>query len=221
MENFDMLLNLIEHPEKYSQDEVLEILSNPEMKGIYETLCKTSSALNSNDRISVEFIDMEWQRLSTEYSVEPKHRRSFVRRLLPSSRIASLAVIILTSVVALAVGIVVTVSVEDKKTEVTNVEMPIEQTNKSIAFSDTAIASPKDLKVEEAPIIFENTSFEEILKAISDYYNVTVEFKNQEIAGMHLFYKFDTRQPLDDIIEQLNTFDRIDIRKEGNILIVE
>ena len=38
---------------------------------------------------------------------------------------------------------------------------------------------------------------------------------------MHLFYKFDTRQPLDDIIEQLNTFDRIDIRKEGNTLIVE
>ncbi|MDE7420655.1 MAG: DUF4974 domain-containing protein [Muribaculaceae bacterium] len=221
MENYDMLLNLIEHPDKYSQDVVLEILSNPEMKGIYDTLCKTSSSLNSNDQISDEFIDLEWQRLSTEYSVEPKYRRSFVRRLLPSSRIASLAVIILTSMVALAVGIAVTVSVIDQKSEVTNVEMPIEQTNKSIAFCDTAIASPKDLKVEEAPIIFENTSLEEILNAVSEQYDVSVEFKNQETARIHLFYKFDARQSLEDIVEQLNTFDRIDIRKEGNTLIVE
>ena len=221
MENYNILLDLVEHPDKYSKDEVFEILSNPEMKDIYMMLCKTSSALNSTDRISNEFIDSEWLRLHTEYSVENQHRRSFVRRLLPSSRIASLVVIILTSVVALAVGIVVTVSVEDKKTEVTNVEMPIELTNKSIAFSDTAIASPKDLKAVEAPIIFENTSLEEILNAVSEQYDVSVEFKNQEKARIHLFYKFDARKPLEDIVEQLNTFDRIDIRKEGNTLIVE
>lgn len=74
---------------------------------------------------------------------------------------------------------------------------------------------------EVNPVIFEDTSLEEILKAISEYYDVRVEFKDQESSGIHLFYKFDSRLPLEDILEQLNTFDRIDIRKEGNILIIE
>ena len=35
MENYEIILDLVEYPEKYSQSEVREILSNPEMKWIY------------------------------------------------------------------------------------------------------------------------------------------------------------------------------------------
>ena len=141
--------------------------------------------------------------------------------ILPSSRIASFAVIILSSVVALAVGIAVTISVVDKKTEVNQVVKPLANAKMTATFSDTVTMSPDYRATEVYPVIFEDTSLEEILKAVSKHYDVSVEFKSQESAGIHLFYKLDTRQPLDDIIEQLNTFDRIDIRKEGNILIVE
>ncbi|MDE7345734.1 MAG: DUF4974 domain-containing protein [Muribaculaceae bacterium] len=222
MENYDIMLDLTEHPEKYSPDEVREFLSHPEMKEIYEILCKTSSVLNSNDRISDEFIDMEWQRLNTEYSAEHKNGKPFFKRLLiPSSRIASFVVIILTSMVALAVGIVVSVSVIDKKTDAPEVEKPLETSNKTMTFSDTITMSPKDMKAEVNPVIFEDASLEEILKVISEHYDVRVEFRDQESSGIHLFYKFDSRLPLEDILDQLNTFDRIDIRKEGNLLIVE
>lgn len=222
MENYDIILDLTEHPEKYSPDEVREFLSHPEMKEIYEILCKTSSALNSNDRISDEFIDSEWQRLNTVFPAEHKNGKPFFKRLLiPSSRIASFVVIILTSVVALAVGIVVSVSVVDKKPEAPQVEKPLETSKKTPTFSDTITMSHKDMMEEVNPVIFEDTSLEEILKAISEYYDVRVEFKDQESSGIHLFYKFDSRLPLEDILEQLNTFDRIDIRKEGNILIIE
>ena len=221
METYEIILDLVEYPEKYSPSEVREILSNPEMKGIYEILCKTSSALHSNNRITDEFIDTEWQRLNTEYSVDHKKRKSFARRFLPSSRIASLAVIILTSMIALAVGIAVKVSIVDKKTHVSLVEKPLVQADEMTAFSDTATVSLKEMKAEAVPMIFEDTSLEDILKTVSEHYNVALEFKSQESAGIHLFYKFDFRQPLEDIIEQLNTFDRIDIKKDGNILIVE
>ena len=222
MENYDMLLNLVENPDKYSPMEIREILSNPERKEIYEILCKISSALNSNDRISDEFIDTEWLRLNSENSVDLKSRKPFFRHwILPSSRIASFAVIILSSVVALAVGIAVTISVVDKKTEVNQVVKPLANAKRTATFSDTVIMSPEDRATEVYPVIFEDTSLEEILKAVSKHYDVSVEFKSQESAGIHLFYKLDTRQPLDDIIEQLNTFDRIDISKEENILIVE
>ena len=122
---------------------------------------------------------------------------------------------------ALAVGIAVTISVVDIKTEVNQVEKPLADAKKTASFSDKVTMSPEDRATEVYPVIFEDTSLEEILKAVSKHYDVSVEFKSQESAGIHLFYKLDTRQPLDDIIEQLNTFDRIDISKEGNILIVE
>lgn len=223
MENYDLILDLVEYPEKYSPDEVREFLAHPEMKEFYETLCKTSSALNSNDRISDEFIDSEWQRLHSEYTKKQKqyNRIPSIRSFLPSSRVASFTIILLTSLAALAFGIAVTVSVVDKKSGPKHDEISSGHSDTTTLNNDSVTVSPKYLKAKVGPVIFEDAPLEDILKAISEYYGVDVNFKSQETAGIHLFYKFDSKQSIDEILEQLNTFDRIDISKEGNTLIVE
>lgn len=223
MENYDIILDLVEHPEKFSPENVHEILSNPEMKDLYNTLCRTSSALNANYHISDEQIDMEWQRLHSEYTKKQKQYniKSFIRRFLPSSRVASFTVILLTSLAALAFGIAVTVSVVEKKSKPKHDEISSEHSVMTTLDNDSIPVSPKYLKDEIGPVIFEDVPLEDILKAISENYGVDVKFISQETAVIHLFYKFDSEQPIDEILEQLNTFDRIDIRKEGNTLIVE
>lgn len=221
MEKYDIILDLIEHPEKYSQEKVREILSEPDIKYLYNMLCKTSSALNSNDQISEERIELEWAQLNSKSSKELCKRRPFIRRLASSSRVASFAVITLTSMAALAVGIIVSVSVVDNGSVSKHAEKPLEQTIDVTSLNDTTAISQENLSTEDNPVIFEDTPLEDILKTISEYYGVDVKFISQETAGIHLFYKFDSRQSIDDILEQLNTFDRIDIRKEGDFLIVE
>ena len=47
MDRYELVLEIIEHPEKYSADRLSEIFSDPETKKIYNLLCKTDSAIEA------------------------------------------------------------------------------------------------------------------------------------------------------------------------------
>lgn len=54
---YDIVLDIVEHPGKYSPGYVKEILSDSEARDIYNLLCKTVSAIESDKGIDVE---AEW-----------------------------------------------------------------------------------------------------------------------------------------------------------------
>ena len=51
MDKYDVALDIIEHPENYTSAQLSEILSDPEMREIYNVLVKTQSAAKSRDTI--------------------------------------------------------------------------------------------------------------------------------------------------------------------------
>ena len=220
MDRYDTLLNLIESPESFSSDEICSLLSDMETEKLYKLLCQTASAMNSNDAVSYEDIDREWERLITRKPEPHYNMRTVMHCFRPSSRAASVSTIILTSLGALALGIAVTLSVVEIKPKKIYSD---EQTAMNVQALEEVERKPQPEKIqsgEATPVIFENVSLMEILKFVSEQYGVTVEFRNPETADIHLFYKLDSCLPLEEIIEQLNTFERIDIYFEDNSLIV-
>ena len=211
MDKYDTLLDLIEYPEKYSTKEVCELMSETEMKDIYTIISKTVSTLKSEYTLSDEFIDSEWKRLDSQ------SRKHFFF----SSRAASVAIVIFTSVVALAVGIAVSVSIVNKDSIPVLTDASSGSAEKIADTVDSATSSKREVDGESSSVIFEDSTLEEILKMIADHYNVSVEIRNTDAAGIHMFYKFDPSKQLEDIVEQLNTFDRIEICFEGNTIIVD
>ena len=103
MDKYDHVLDIIEHPENYTSELLAEILSDQEARAIYNLLCKTESAIKASGEPDV---DAEWERFSQKSAVS--RRRSF---LWAGSRAASIVAIVATSIVAVAAGIAVTVSV--------------------------------------------------------------------------------------------------------------
>ncbi|MFA4087158.1 MAG: DUF4974 domain-containing protein, partial [Paramuribaculum intestinale] len=71
------------------------------------------------------------------------------------------------------------------------------------------------------PVMFENEPLEKIMKEVAGAYGVDVRFDNREAALLHLYYKFDPSLPLTEIVEQLNTFEQINIKHNGNILTID
>lgn len=220
MENYDLVYDLIEHPENFSSKEVLEILSNPEMKEIYKMFCKLSTVYNAENNISEELIDEEWERLNAEQAIKPDIQKRFKRRLKSSSRVASVSLIFFSSLIALAVGISVSLSVADKKPK-DSTEFSSTNVSQMVSAGDTSTSIVNEQTEKSGPVIFEDTPLEDILKVVSHYYDVSVKFRNPDTAEIHLFYKFDAGKPLGDIVEQLNTFERISISIDGDTIIVK
>ena len=69
--------------------------------------------------------------------------------------------------------------------------------------------------------MFEDEPLETIMKEVAATYEVEVMLNNKETASLHLYYRLDPSQPINEVVEQLNTFERINIRQDGNTLIID
>lgn len=218
MNKYDLVLDIIGHPEKYSPEQLREILDDPETREIYNLLCMTDSAAKADG--TPADVDAEWQRFSQANISKPRHR--FLTWF--GSRAASIAAIIGISVAAVAAGIAVTVSVADhkaeEKTELHTVESAAMQSSSDAVAEAEAL--PSDTVVAEiAPIMFEDEALEVIMNKVAAIYGVEISFNNADAAGLHLFYRLDPTLPVEQIISQLNTFEQINIRRDGDTLIID
>lgn len=209
-DRYEIVLDLVEHPEKYSPAQIDEILSDPETREIYNLLCKTDSAMKSV--VAAPDVEAEWERFANRSS--RPHYLSWL-----GSRAASIAVFALTSLAAVAVGIAVTVSLTEHKTEI-----PVDEavaTPKNIDTSIIETSTTDSVAAIVTPILFEDEPLGEIMEAIAHHFGVTVVYNNDKAAELHLYYRLNPTLPLDEVIDQLNTFEQINIHRNGNTLTVD
>ena len=212
MDKYELVLDIVEHPEKYTSEQLAEIMSDPETREIYNLLCKTNSAIEANEEVDV---DAEWENFSEKHAVRPRRSKFWF-----GNRAASIAAIVGTSIVAVAAGIAVTMTVIDHKPEPI-AENVVVDTSVIAVSTDTLTTKNDSVLVSLTPIMFENKPLEKIMKEVADSYGVEVKFNNKEAALLHLYYKFDPSLPLTEVVEQLNTFEQINIKQNGKILIID
>lgn len=212
MDNYDIVLDLIEHPERYTPQQMTEILADPEAREIYNLICKSESSLKADG--AKADVDAEWESFATQ-NFRPRFRLLRFR-----NRAASIAVIVLSSVTALAVGLAVTVNLSESGREP---EMAEDVTAPStvVAVADTVAVPNDSVRQAPSPVLFENEALAVILDSVAKWHGVSVSYRTPDVADLHLYYKFDPAQPLSEIVEQLNTFEQINIRLDGKTLIVD
>ncbi|MDE5727445.1 MAG: DUF4974 domain-containing protein [Duncaniella sp.] len=213
MDKYDIVLDIIEHPERYTSDRLGEILSDPETREVYNLLCKADSAMRSGREVDV---DAEWEEFR-----KGKTLRSHKASAWFGNRAALIAAIAGTSAAAVAAGIAVTVAVVNRTTAG---EQALPSAKEDIAAEvavDTVATLADTVKVDLSPVMFEDASLDVIMETIASVYNVEVKFANPETASLHLYYKFEPTLPLEEIVSRLNTFEQINIRLEAGTLVID
>ena len=96
MDKFEKILDIIDHQEKYSDEEIREILQDEECRKLYQTMVEVDSALESPS--SIINIDEEWEKFSQKHQLqEVSHPITSWRKLA-----ASIAGFVLISGIAFA-----------------------------------------------------------------------------------------------------------------------
>lgn len=210
---YDIVLDIIENPGKYTSSQLEKILSHPETRDIYNLMCKTDSAIESGKTIDV---DAEWEKFSSKHT--------FLRRstyMWRGSRAASIIIIICTSIAAIAAGIAISKAVKDNSPK-PSVDKVSDATYQSDTILQESTIEPQDsIMAISSPIMFEDDTLEDIMNTIAATYGVEVSFHNKDAASLHLYYRFDPKLTLDEVISQLNTFEQINITVEAKTLIID
>lgn len=213
MDKYKLVLDIIEHPDNYTPERLTEILSDHETREIYNLLCKVDSVIETDKYIDIE---AAWKDFSEKHAVRP--HRSF---LWLGSRAASIVSIVGASIIAVAAGIAVTVSVIDRNTEPV-IDNELSKLSDVVSMPAETITTHTDtINTGLTPIMFENESLETIMETVASVYGVEAKFNNKDVASLHLYYQLDPALSVDEIVEQLNTFEQININRNGKILTID
>lgn len=216
MDKFEKILDIIDHQEKYSDEEIREILQDEECRKLYQTMMEVDSALESPSPIIN--VDEEWEKFSQEHQLQEKatHPITSWRKLA-----ASIASFVLISGIAFA-AIHTYIKRSQEPTQVTadtHPEVMKSDSAKQVAATDS-LTHPKP----EKPAIhktFENVAFEQMISEIASYYDLQVKFENNEDKTLRLYYEWNSHSSIENIVKELNQFENVNIELQQNELIVK
>lgn len=225
MDKFEKILDIIDHQEKYSDEEIREILQDEECRKLYQTMMEVDSALEPPSPIIN--VDEEWEKFSQEHHLQEEATKNAAQKTashpITSWRklAASIAGFVLISGIAFA-AIHTYIKRSQEPTPVTADTHP--ETMKS---DSVKLVAEKDSLIHpkpEKPAIhktFENVAFEQMISEIASYYDLQVKFENNEDKTLRLYYEWDSHSSIENIVKELNQFENVNIELQQNELIVK
>lgn len=225
MDKFEKILDIIDHQEKYSDEEIREILQDEECRKLYQTMVEVDSALESPSPIIN--VDEEWEKFSQKHQLQEEATQNAAQEAVSHpitswrKLAASIAGFVLISGIAFA-AIHTYIKRSQEPTQVTadtHPEVIKSDSAKQVAAKDS-LAHPKP----EKPAIhktFENVAFEQMISEIASYYDLQVKFENNEDKTLRLYYEWDSHLSIENIVKELNQFENVNIELQQNELIVK
>ena len=233
-QKWDMLLNLLEHPEKYSETLKDELLGDEEVNELYQQLVETRQSLDFGklkEEMKMPSINAEWEKLKDEMKqkevMKQKEETQQTAKLFPlwnpMRKVAAVAAVLVVSGITFAAIHLVTRS-----------HQPSDKNNTELVTSHKdsiqQVSAPQKSNIEEKtdssslaqlPLVYENAELQNILTPIAGHFHLQVTYQNESARHIRLFLQLEKNMNLDDIIEQMNHFEKVNIRHEGQTLIVE
>ena len=210
MKDIEQLLKMTERPQDYTDEELQKLMSDPEMREYYELMVSAEAgfALRKEKNHGDRSRDSAGQNHGPVPMILPMIL-SLGNRFM---RIAAMFIVVLMlSGIAFAAYRLV-VGIDDKS--------PIQEVQ--TANPTQQAGTLQQAQTNPASIrTFENAELQQILKELSDYYHVSVEYRNEQSRHIRLYTKWDTTAPLQQIIELLNGFEKVSVRLIDNQIIAE
>ena len=225
MDKFEKILDIIDHQEKYSDEEIREILQDEECQKLYQTMMEVDSALENPSPIIN--VDEEWEKFSQKHQLQEEATQNAAQEAashpITSWRklAASIAGFVLISGIAFA-AIHTYIKRSQEPTQITadtHPEVIKLDSAKQVAATDS-LTHPKP----EKPAIhktFENVAFEQMISEIASYYDLQVKFENNEDKTLRLYYEWNSHSSIENIVKELNQFENVNIELQQNELIVK
>ena len=217
-----MLFDMQEHPEKYTDEQVERLLADEEAQEFLRDLAMARMAGKKAAPKKVD-VDKAWKEFSEKHnkakSISNGANTPYRNRMQIA---ASIIGIIFLSGVALAAvhNGWFKFAASDK---VANNKAVAEQTDKSGLSADDSLkavtAEQKD-SLDMKPIVFDNAELSTILTQMADFYHVKVKYDNAATQHVRLFFNWNKTKTLEQNLEILNAFDRIQIEyTEGELVV--
>lgn len=218
----DMLLDILEHPEKYSEIQKAELLGDEEVKELYQQMVETRQALDFDklkEEMKMPSIDEEWKKLKEE----KKQSTKVAFLWSPMRKAAAVAAVLVVSGFTFAAIHLVTLSQQSSEKNDTELVASDDNSAQQVPTPQKTYTEEKTdtTSIAKLPLVYENAELQNILTPIAEHFHLQVTYQNESVRHIRLFLQLREDMSIDDIITLMNHFEKVNICREGQTLIVE
>ena len=240
----EWLLELQEHPEQLTDEQLQQILADDEMRQLVQQLGFAKRAFKYDELVDdTPDVEGEWEKFAASHANELDaldegerlrerlrvgdgtsgmgdgtlgiHKPRFLAFLAPHKIAASFIGVLLASGIAFAaIQVVRSISTAKPQLSTTEQTTDIEPVNSLSADTIKADTIPVE------PYIFNNVPLDSMLTAIATAHGVQVEFENDAAHEIRFYFVWKREDSLTRVIEKLNTFEVVNIVEEDKKLVV-
>ena len=205
-EKIQLLLDMQEHPEQFSEQALQTMLDDPEVRELMEATAQLKQAMMSDEN-NVNDVDAEWQRFAQTHLTEQKQERSWLK-------IAAtfIGILMMSGIAFAAIHIIRHVSNAGGEPQ-----KPIQETT----IANTHQLPADTIKTDTIPskvVRYDEATLEQILTDMADYYGLSLIWKSEEAKTLRLFYIWNKQQSAVEAIRSMNSFERIRLELCDSIL---
>ena len=220
-----MIFDMQEHPEKYTDEQVEHLLDDEEVKEFFHELAMARMAGKKACPKEVD-VDEAWKEFvqahhEDKMEIDAGKSKSVYRNRMKIA--ASIVGIIFLSGVALAaihngwLGFSASDQAANNKASTEQMATIQALTNDCLR---AATAENKD-SLDMKPVVFDDAELGTILAQLSGFYHVKVEYVDADAKHIRLFFNWNKMKTLEQNLEILNAFDRIQIEYIDGTLMVK
>ena len=242
-DKWDVLLDLLEHPENYTESQKDALLADAEVKEMYQQMVETREALDyqkSKEEMAMPSVAEEWEKLkrkkseefncyTNDYTASSKQNDNgnpstkFFSLWSPIRKVAAIVAVLIVSGITFAAIHLATRSHQENainSTEKVTVQSDSIQQASAIAKASSTEKADSTSQ-QKLPLVYENAELQAILTPIAQHFQLKVVYQTEASRHIRLYLQLTEGMSLDDIIELMNHFEKVNIRHEGETLIVE
>ena len=204
-----LLLDMQEHPEQFSEQALKTMLDDPEVCELMEATAQLKQAMLSDEN-NTNNVDAEWQRFAQTHLAEQKPERNWLK-------IAAtfIGILMMSGIAFAAIHIIRHTSNVGEDSQSPIQETTIANPNKLPADTlKTDSIPPKVVRYDEATL-------EKILTDMADYYGLSLIWKSEDAKTLRLFYVWNRQLSASESTKQLNNFERFHLELNDSIITVE
>ena len=220
-QRIEWLLELQEHPEQLTDEQLQQILADDEMRQLVQQLGFAKRAFKHQDvKNDTPDVDSEWEQFAAAHAEkldaldEGEHKSRFLAFLAPHKIAASFIGVLLVSGIAFAAiwSLTPSPSPKGEGSEYTQVSDTVKSVTTPLSTGRGAGG--------EASYVFNNVALDSILTTIAVAHGVQVEFENDAARQLRFHFVWKREDSLASVVEKLNTFEAVNIGMEDKKLVV-
>lgn len=211
--NIDRLLQMLDHPEQYSEQEILEIINqDDETRETYRQLALAKRASRHHHSATrPDDVDEAWRQFKRAHMSPVRHDRPWIRMVA-----TFVGILLLTGIAWAAIQTVRHHASSEVKAATESV----------VAVDDQGTVGPRPGVTETTAmsgdtVVYDNVPLGQMLDEMAAYYGKQAIFKSDESRELRFHFVWCKADGLDKVLEDLRHFERVDIGLDGTQIIVQ